>query len=111
MSFKRRKKGWKGTKKNYIRKKQLHASWLTNAKNNILKKKSGEKKDLSGELPGYMNLLILRQKEQFLKVEMKESLKVPREKRFVVALLAPNVIGSLHLGHTLMNAYEDTINR
>ena len=50
-------------------------------------------------------------KEQFFKVDLKEALKVPREKRFIRLLPPPNATGSLHLGHALMTAIEDTITR
>ena len=44
-------------------------------------------------------------------MDLKEAQKVPRDKRFVMVLPPPNVTGSLHLGHALMGAIEDTITR
>ena len=82
------------------------------------KTKPGEKKDLSGEFPEYYDPSYVEsswnawwQKENFFKVDLKEALKKPRDKRFVMLLPPPNVTGSLHLGHALMGAIEDTIIR
>ena len=82
------------------------------------KTKPGEKKDLSGEVPKeYVPSYVESawnswwQKEGFFKIDTKEALKKPREKRFVMILPPPNVTGSLHLGHALMGAIEDTIVR
>ena len=44
-------------------------------------------------------------------MDLKDALKKPRDKRFVMILPPPNVTGSLHLGHALMGAIEDTIVR
>jgi len=100
------------------KKNKKATSGLANVKKYIDKTKPGEKKDLSGELPEYYDPSYVEsawddwwQKEQFFKVELKEALKVPREKRFVMLLPPPNVTGSLHLGHALMTAIEDTITR
>ena len=98
------------------KKNKKATSGLANVKKYIDKTKPGEKKDLSGELPEYYDPSYVEsawddwwQKEQFFKVDLKEALKVPREKRFVMLLPPPNVTGSLHLGHALMTAIEDTI--
>ncbi len=53
----------------------------------------------------------LWQKEGFFKVEHKDALKKPRDWRFEMVLPPLNVTGSLHLGHALMGAIEDTIIR
>ena len=36
---------------------------------------------------------------------------LPEDKKFVMVIPPPNVTGSLHLGHALTNAIEDTITR
>ena len=78
----------------------------------------GEKKNLTGEFPENYDPSYVEsawnawwQKEGFFKVDLKEAQKVPRDKRFVMVLPPPNVTGSLHLGHALMGAIEDTITR
>lgn len=50
-------------------------------------------------------------KRIFFKVDLEEAKKNPRDKRFVMLLPPPNVTGSLHLGHAMMGAIEDTIIR
>ena len=50
-------------------------------------------------------------KKKFFTVDVEEAKNVPREKIFVMLLPPPNVTGSLHLGHTLMGAIEDSITR
>jgi valyl-tRNA synthetase len=51
------------------------------------------------------------QKEKFFHVDVETAKKVDRSQRFVMLLPPPNVTGSLHLGHTLMGAIEDSITR
>jgi valyl-tRNA synthetase len=51
------------------------------------------------------------EKKKFFQVDVEEAKKVPRDKRFIMLLPPPNVTGSLHLGHTLMGAIEDSITR
>ena len=51
------------------------------------------------------------QKEGFFKVDLKSAQKNPKDKRFIMLLPPPNVTGSLHLGHAMMGAIEDTITR
>ena len=51
------------------------------------------------------------QKENFFKVDLQEGKNKPRDKRFIMLLPPPNVTGSLHLGHAMMGAIEDTIIR
>ena len=98
--------------------KSKKATNLSKVKKYIDHTKPGEKKDLEGEFPENYDPSYVEsawnawwQKEGFFKVELKEALKVPREKRFVMVLPPPNVTGSLHLGHALMGAIEDTIVR
>jgi valyl-tRNA synthetase len=49
--------------------------------------------------------------KKFFEVNLEEAKKLPRDKRFIMLLPPPNVTGSLHLGHTLMGAIEDSITR
>ena len=100
------------------KKNKKATSGLANVKKYIDKTKPGEKKDLSGELPEYYDPSYVEsawddwwQKEQFFKVDLKEALKVPREKRFVMLLPPPKITGSIHLGHAFMTAIEETITR
>lgn len=51
------------------------------------------------------------QKESFFKVDLSKAKEHPRDKRFIMLLPPPNVTGSLHLGHAMMGAIEDTIIR
>ena len=98
--------------------KTKKATNLADVKKYIDKTKPGEKKDLTGEFPENYDPSYVEsawnawwQKEGFFKVDLKEALKKPRDKRFVMILPPPNVTGSLHLGHALMGAIEDTIVR
>ena len=98
--------------------KNKKAKNLSNVKKYYDKTKPGDKKDLSGEFPENYDPSYVEsawndwwQKEGFFKVDLKDSLKKPRDKRFVMVLPPPNVTGSLHLGHALMGAIEDTIVR
>ncbi len=50
-------------------------------------------------------------KKKFFQVNLEKAKEVPRDKRFIMLLPPPNVTGSLHLGHTLMGAIEDSITR
>jgi valyl-tRNA synthetase len=49
--------------------------------------------------------------KKFFEVNPQEAKKLTRDKRFIMLLPPPNVTGSLHLGHTLMGAIEDSITR
>ena len=78
----------------------------------------GEKKLISAVFPEYYDPSYVEsawnswlQKEGFFKVNLEDAKKKPRDKRFVMVLPPPNVTGSLHLGHALMGAIEDTIVR
>ena len=98
--------------------KTKKATNLSEVKKYVDNTKPGEKKDLSGEFPENYDPSYVEkawnawwQKEGFFKVDLKEAAKKPRDKRFVMILPPPNVTGSLHLGHALMGAIEDTIVR
>eukprot|EP01053_Blabericola_migrator_P005499 Blabericola_migrator_1__5498@NODE_2804_length_2336_cov_138_964742_g1756_i0_p1_GENE_NODE_2804_length_2336_cov_138_964742_g1756_i0NODE_2804_length_2336_cov_138_964742_g1756_i0_p1_ORF_typecomplete_len740_score136_53tRNAsynt_1/PF00133_22/9_4e156tRNAsynt_1g/PF09334_11/2_5e19tRNAsynt_1g/PF09334_11/3_1e07tRNAsynt_1d/PF00750_19/0_01tRNAsynt_1d/PF00750_19/0_018tRNAsynt_1e/PF01406_19/0_8tRNAsynt_1e/PF01406_19/5_2e02tRNAsynt_1e/PF01406_19/0_0031tRNAsynt_1_2/PF13603_6/1_5tRNAsynt_1_2/PF13603_6/0_0012tRNAsyn len=47
----------------------------------------------------------------FFKADAKRALNASPSKKFVMVIPPPNVTGSLHLGHTMMAAIEDTITR
>jgi valyl-tRNA synthetase len=49
--------------------------------------------------------------KKFFEVDLEKAKSVTRYKRFIMILPPPNVTGSLHLGHTLMGAIEDSIIR
>ena len=91
---------------------------LSNVKKYVDQTKPGDKKILTGEFPENYDPSYVEsawnawwQKEEFFKVTLQDALKQPRDKRFVMVLPPPNVTGSLHLGHALMGAIEDTIIR
>ena len=77
----------------------------------------GEKKDLSicpnKYEPAYVESSwdAWWQKKGFFKTNIEEAKSKERNNRFVMILPPPNVTGSLHLGHTLMGAIEDSIIR
>ena len=78
----------------------------------------GEKKDFSQPMPETYDPAYVEsawdawwQKKEFFKVNVNESAKQQRNNRFIMLLPPPNVTGSLHLGHTLMGAIEDSIVR
>lgn len=51
------------------------------------------------------------EKEGFYKADVSKALNTPEEKKFVMVIPPPNVTGSLHLGHALTVAVEDTLTR
>ena len=51
------------------------------------------------------------EKKKFFETDLKKSMSVPRDKRFIKLLPPPNVTGPLYFGHTLMGAIEDAITR
>jgi valyl-tRNA synthetase len=51
------------------------------------------------------------EKEQYYAPNMERALKEDRENKFVMVIPPPNVTGSLHLGHALTTAIEDTVTR
>ena len=50
-------------------------------------------------------------KEQFYTPSAERAMKTPPEKKFIMMIPPPNVTGSLHLGHALTTAIEDTLTR
>ena len=90
---------------------------LSKEKKIIDETKPGEKKDLSKFPENYDPSFVESawnawwQKEGFYKVDLKKAQSNPRDKRFIMLLPPPNVTGSLHLGHAMMGAIEDTITR
>ncbi|XP_064457490.1 valine--tRNA ligase-like [Ornithodoros turicata] len=80
----------------------------------------GDKKDISGPMPDAYSPQYVEaawyawwEKSKFFKPEYGErDLRAPNEKgRFVMVIPPPNVTGSLHLGHALTCAVEDTLTR
>lgn len=80
----------------------------------------GEKKDISGPMPDAYSPRYVEaawyawwEKSQFFKPEYGgRDLKEPNPKgRFVMVIPPPNVTGSLHLGHALTTAVEDSVTR
>jgi len=47
----------------------------------------------------------------FYAPDLQDALKRPQEEKFVMVIPPPNVTGSLHLGHALTTAVEDTLTR
>ena len=89
---------------------------LSNAKKYVDQTKPEEKKIVTCEFPeNYDPSYVISawiawwQKEEFFKVTLQDALKQPRDKRFVKVLPPTNLTDSLHLGHALMGAIEDTI--
>jgi valyl-tRNA synthetase len=78
----------------------------------------GEKKILEGEFPSAYHPKYVESAWQswwercgFYKANVQEALSKPYEDKFIMVIPPPNVTGSLHLGHALTNAIEDTITR
>ncbi|XP_035683587.1 valine--tRNA ligase-like isoform X1 [Branchiostoma floridae] len=80
----------------------------------------GEKKDVASEMPNAYSPRYVEaawypwwEKQGFFKPEYgRKSLTEPNPKgQFVMVIPPPNVTGSLHLGHALTNAIEDSITR
>ena len=90
---------------------------LTKEKTVIDDTKPGEKKNLEKFPDTYDPTYVENswyawwQKEGFYKVDLKAAQNLPRDKRFIMLIPPPNVTGSLHLGHAMMVAIEDTIIR
>ncbi|XP_071802755.1 valine--tRNA ligase-like [Asterias amurensis] len=81
---------------------------------------AGEKKDVSGPLPDAYSPSYVEaawyawwEKSGFFKPEYgRKSVKEPNPKGvFMICIPPPNVTGSLHVGHALTNAVEDTLTR
>jgi len=90
---------------------------LTKEKKVLDDTKPGEKKNLDKFPDNYDPAYVESawnawwQKKSFFKVDLKQAKEHPRDKRFIMLLPPPNVTGSLHLGHAMMGAIEDTIIR
>ena len=51
------------------------------------------------------------EKRKFYCPNPDDAVKLPYEKKFIMVIPPPNVTGSLHIGHALTNAIEDSITR
>lgn len=83
----------------------------------------GERKDVTGNMPASYDPKIVEDgwyswwvKEGFFKPEYNEDEKNlpcqdPDNKNFTIIIPPPNVTGSLHMGHALTNAIEDSLTR
>ncbi|RZF33102.1 hypothetical protein LSTR_LSTR009831 [Laodelphax striatellus] len=81
---------------------------------------AGDKKDIDGPMPDSYSPQYVEaawyswwEKQGFFKPEYgRKSISEPNPKgKFVMVIPPPNVTGSLHLGHALTNAVEDTLTR
>eukprot|EP00904_Undaria_pinnatifida_P012931 jgi/Undpi1/8769/HiC_scaffold_25.g11231.m1 len=80
--------------------------------------RDGTKKDVSGEMPATYQPLYVEAAWQeyweaagFYKCDPAKAASMPEEKKFIMVIPPPNVTGSLHLGHALTAAVEDTLCR
>jgi valyl-tRNA synthetase len=78
----------------------------------------GEKKDMSKPMldsydPTYVESAwdAWWTAKKFFEVDVEKAKTVQKQKRFIMLIPPPNVTGSLHVGHTLMGAIEDSITR
>ncbi|XP_055357909.1 valine--tRNA ligase-like [Paramacrobiotus metropolitanus] len=78
----------------------------------------GSKKDISGPMPDSYSPAYVEaawyawwEKEGFFKPEYVEKQYPDNKEKFVIVIPPPNVTGTLHLGHALTNAIEDTLSR
>ncbi|KAF0714051.1 Aste57867_4065 [Aphanomyces stellatus] len=78
----------------------------------------GEKKDLTAPMAtGYQPVAVESawqawwEKEGFFKCDDDKIKTAPKDKRFVMVIPPPNVTGSLHLGHALTVAVQDSLTR
>ncbi len=79
---------------------------------------NGEKKKLDGVFPPTYQPKYVEsawqswwEKEGYYRPDMEQAAKVSQDEKFVMVIPPPNVTGSLHLGHALTNAVEDTLTR
>ena len=79
---------------------------------------AGEKKILEGVFPPTYQPKYVEsawqdwwEKEGYYRPDMEMAAKVGQDEKFVMVIPPPNVTGSLHLGHALTNAVEDTLTR
>ncbi|EQC39507.1 valyl-tRNA synthetase [Saprolegnia diclina VS20] len=78
----------------------------------------GEKKDMTTEMAtGYQPVAVEAawqawwEKEGYFRCDDAKIKNAPKDKRFVMVIPPPNVTGSLHLGHALTVAVQDTLTR
>jgi valyl-tRNA synthetase len=78
----------------------------------------GDKKDLSAPMAATYDPKAVEsawvdwwEKEGFYVPKAEEAQGLPAERKFVMMIPPPNVTGSLHLGHALTSAVEDTLAR
>jgi valyl-tRNA synthetase len=78
---------------------------------------SGDFKDLSQFPPAYQPAFVESawqswwEKEGMYRPDMTAASNASQDEKFVMVIPPPNVTGSLHLGHALTNAVEDTLTR
>ena len=51
------------------------------------------------------------ERRSVVEADAKRAMNLPEDKKFIMVIPPPNVTGSLHLGHALTNAIEDSIVR
>ncbi|CAN0359035.1 unnamed protein product [Hapterophycus canaliculatus] len=85
--------------------------------------RDGTKKDVSGDMPAtYQPLYVEAAWQEYweasgfytcdpAKAAVRKPLFMPEDKKFIMVIPPPNVTGSLHLGHALTAAVEDTLCR
>uniref|UniRef100_A0A1I7YCJ4 Valine--tRNA ligase n=1 Tax=Steinernema glaseri TaxID=37863 RepID=A0A1I7YCJ4_9BILA len=81
--------------------------------------KTGEKKDIANDMPNAYSPRYVEaawyswwEKEGFFRPEYGRDLSVPNPKgNFTIVIPPPNVTGTLHLGHALSTAVEDSVTR
>ncbi|KAM3571434.1 hypothetical protein VYU27_006510, partial [Nannochloropsis oceanica] len=78
----------------------------------------GHKKDLSGEMPAAYQPRYVEAAWQdwweasgYYTADVAAATASPEDKKFVLVIPPPNVTGSLHLGHALTSAIQDTLTR
>jgi len=78
----------------------------------------GQKKDLSGEMLDAYHPRVVEAAWQdwweaagYYTPDVPTALQTPPDKKFTIVIPPPNVTGSLHLGHALTTAIEDTLTR
>jgi len=84
----------------------------------VVETKPGEKKDMSVEMADAYDPIAVEsawnswwEKKEFFTPDPKKSMGTVESKRFIMVIPPPNVTGSLHLGHTLTGAIEDSLTR
>ena len=79
---------------------------------------TGHKKDLSGEMPAAYQPHYVEAAWQewweasgYYSADVAAAKASPQDQKFVLVIPPPNVTGSLHLGHALTSAIQDTLTR